>query len=133
MHRRQVDALHVDRIDAVELGFGHFQVGLVAVRPARVVDHDVERAAGCRDELRPVLAARHVGVHELSLHLARDLRAGRVVDVGDDHVGAFFAEAPRDAGAEPGCGAGDDGCLSLQSHFSSSGCLNGLCSRSSST
>ena len=44
--RRQVDRLHVDGVDAIELGFADIEQRLIAVRDAGVVDQDVEAAEG---------------------------------------------------------------------------------------
>jgi hypothetical protein len=121
---REVDALHVDRIDPVEFGFGHFEVGLVAVRPAGVVDHAIQATKLRRrrpDELRPVACLGDIGLHELAADLLGDARAAFRVDVVDDELRAFLREAPGDAGAEARSRAGDEGDLVFQSHDSSCG------------
>src|SRR5688572_8141598 len=130
MNRREVDALHVHRVDAVELGLGDLEVRLVAVGPAGVVDDDVELGARAGDQLCPVAALGDIGMRKFSAHLPGDALAGLHIDVGDDDLGAFLGEALRDARAEPRAGPGDDGGLALEPHLSS---LNGLCSHSSST
>ena len=109
----EVDALHVDCVDAVEFGLGDFQVRLVAMRPAGVVHYDIELCARRADELRPVVAFRDVGLDERAVGLLCHALARTLIDVVNDDVRAFLGEALRDARAEARPGPGDDGQLSL--------------------
>jgi hypothetical protein len=125
-----VDALHVHRIDAVELGLGHVQHGLVPVRRARVVDdglHAAEVVDGRIEERLPVGAFRHValnGDRAPVLHfrrrrqrdLARHALRRRPVQIVDDDVRALARKGLRDAFAETRTAARHDHRLALQSH-----------------
>ena len=65
--RRQVDRLHVDRIDAVELGLADLEQRLVAVRDAGIVDDDVDAAEGLRRRAH----------HGVDVGLVRDVAGAR--------------------------------------------------------
>src|SRR5258708_21040080 len=93
VYRREIDALHVDRVDLVELGLGHLEVRLVAVGPAGVVDDDLEPLAGFAYQLHPVGALGHVALHEASADPFRHLLPHRAVIVAH-HLPAFLLGAP---------------------------------------
>ena len=90
--RRQKQALHVDPVDPVELGFGHVEHRLVAMRRTGIVDDDVEIAV-CgerRGTMRATSAsfatspAQNLACPPAFTYLARDALAVRDVDVVDD-------------------------------------------------
>src|SRR6185369_385287 len=122
VHRREVDAFDVNGVDLVEIRLAYLDVGLAPVRPAGVVDHDIETAEGRlrrADEACPVLASRDVRMHERSLAASRgdftcDPLAGRVANVRDHDAGAFFREALRDSNAEATARARDDSDLAFE-------------------
>ena len=92
--RRQVNRLHVDGVDAIELHFADIEQRLIAVRDARVVDHDVEAAEGFGRRayhgvdiglLRDVAGNRDDVIAERRRNLPRTLP----IDVGSDDARAF--------------------------------------------
>jgi hypothetical protein len=121
--RGPVDALDVDRVDAIELGFGDFQDRLVAMGGAGVVDHAVDVAERGQRRIAHrghVIALRHVGTHRA--RLASCLADGRrytlggfQVQVGHHHAGAFARERVRDALAKARTTTRDYRYLSRQS------------------
>jgi hypothetical protein len=64
---REVNALHVDRIAAVEFVFAHVESRAVAVCPAGVVDHHIEAAKLLHGHLHQglnLIGLRDVGRHK---------------------------------------------------------------------
>ena len=126
----QVDRLHIDRHDAVEVVLGHVLQRLRQMGDAGVVDEDVEAA-------EMLLGGGHHQAHIGGLghvHLDRPRRraqrCGHIeglgpVAVGDQHLRALGHELGRDAGAKARRRAGDDGHLVLQSHGGLRGPLAG--------
>ncbi|MNR25439.1 hypothetical protein D3C85_1425920 [compost metagenome] len=124
---RPVDALDVDRVDAVELVFGDLQDRLVAMGGAGVVDHDVHVAEGGQRGVPHgghVVAPRHVGPDRAGGATCRamlfadrggDALGGLQVQVGHHHGGAFARERMGDAFAEARAAARDHGHLASQS------------------
>eukprot|EP01022_Parablepharisma_sp_SALTPOND_P019609 TRINITY_DN3382_c0_g1_i1.p3 TRINITY_DN3382_c0_g1~~TRINITY_DN3382_c0_g1_i1.p3 ORF type:complete len:271 (+),score=108.16 TRINITY_DN3382_c0_g1_i1:336-1148(+) len=121
---REEDALDVDRIDAIELLFFHFQHGAVAVGGASVVDDDVELAElrqGGGQQLVHVGALGDVGLGKDRLaaglfDLLDHAQAAGLADVGHDHGRAFAGIGLGDAFTETRTATGDDGYLVLQTH-----------------
>jgi hypothetical protein len=123
---REIEALHIDREDAVELLLGDVEHRLVALGRAGVVDHYVEPAIGAfglGDHGRDIVAVGDVGM-QIGGGAAGpgdgvgDRAAGVVVDVGDDDARPFRGEAAGDRLAEAGGGTGHDRYLVLKSHRS---------------
>ncbi len=83
-----------------------------AAGPAAAVDRDAQRSTARRhpDDLLHLLVVLDVAASELgaAAELGRDLLAARLVDVGDDDVGAGRGQPPGGRLAEPGGPAGDD-------------------------
>ncbi|MDT4861431.1 hypothetical protein FQZ97_960370 [compost metagenome] len=124
MHGGQVDALDVDRVAAVEIVLAHVQRGLVAVRPAGVVDHHVQFAVALERGLHQCFHVgrfRHVtGDEGCASARGHDggghaFAVGRV-DVVHDDLGAFFGQALGNALAEAAACAGDDDGKIFDSH-----------------
>jgi CRP-like cAMP-binding protein len=94
--RHQIDRLDVDGKNAIELSLGHFEERFVAVRPAGVVDHDIE-AAKCRHGLaHRALDIGQLGHIRSESHsgrsaLLRDLFCTFAVEIKDGDSGAFLA------------------------------------------
>src|SRR5205814_3697829 len=87
VHRREIDAFDVDRVHAIEFSLAHFEVRLVAVGPAGVVDHDRQVFAGLGYEPCPIGALGDVALHEARADLPGYAGAASI-DVVDDHLGA---------------------------------------------
>src|SRR5581483_5584125 len=122
----EVDALQVDLEHAVPLLERQVLGGPLpeVLRDAdrRVVEPDVDAAVArlrLGHQARHALQIGHVGRAGPGgaagrADLGRHALAGRRVQLGDDHLGAFLRDPPRIGPADPVAGAGDDRHLVLQ-------------------
>jgi hypothetical protein len=121
---RQVEALHIDRVDAVKLGLADIEHRLVRMADARVVDHDVEPAKareGRRHQGRHVAGPRDVRGLEDRCVAGRCKVGGGFfaegdVDVGDHNPGTLRGKLTADFLAEARGAAGDYRHLLVKPH-----------------
>ena len=117
----QINRLHVDGKDAVELVFGQALKGLRQVAHTGVVDEDVEAA---KVQLRSVHHGGHIGCHaDINTQRAGGgadagghVKRGLQVHVGHQHLRTFGDKFAHDARAKTRARAGDDGDFVLESH-----------------
>src|SRR5581483_7759383 len=122
----EVDALQVDLEHAVPLLERQVLGGplpeVLRDVDRRVVEQDVDAAVArlrLGHQARHALQIGHVGRAGPGgaagrADLGRHALAGRRVQLGDDHLGAFLRDPPRIGPADPVAGAGDDRHLVLQ-------------------
>ena len=114
--RSQVQAFHVDGVNAVELRLGDVEHRLIAVRRSRIVDDRCQPAESgqCKiDQAFDVCVDRNIAGEKLRDAARADdgvdrFAAMRLMNVVDDDFRALGGESRGDAAPEPGAGAGND-------------------------